>query len=340
MPIHNFQPPRGELTFIEIESQALAGNLLGDPSKRMIAVYLPQTAGATREIPLFVYLASFTGSGLKKLSWRMFGESIPQRIDRLISEGRIGPVAVAFPDCFTSLGGNQYVNSPAMGRWEDFLLEELIPRLEKEFPIRRDAKGRAVFGFSSGGYGAIVQGLKHGDQWGAVACHSGDMGFEISLRDGFAPALTTIAARGGDVESFLAQFEESRKAAAAEVHALMMLALSASYDPDPAAPKGIRLPVDPHTCRLDPERWRRWLAHDPVEMIQTARCRESLLRLKGLYFDCGRRDQYHLQYGARLFSEQLHSFDIDHRYEEFDDNHSGVDYRLDVSLPFLFEAVS
>ena len=52
------------------------------------------------------------------------------------------------------------------------------------------------------------------------------------------------------------------------------------------------------------------------------------------------KDQYHLHYGARAFVRKLESLGIPHRYEEFDDNHSGTDYRLDVSLPFLYEAVS
>ena len=39
--------------------------------------------------------------------------------------------------------------------------------------------------------------------------------------------------------------------------------------------------------------------------------------------------------GSQLLSEQLHRAGIAHRYEEFDDNHSGIDYRMDVSLPFL-----
>jgi hypothetical protein len=30
---------------------------------------------------------------------------------------------------------------------------------------------------------------------------------------------------------------------------------------------------------------------------------------------------------------------IRHRYEEFDDNHSDIDYRMDVSLPFLYRAL-
>ena len=38
----------------------------------------------------------------------------------------MAPVVVAFPDCFTRLGGNQYVNSPVMGNWEDFLIAEML----------------------------------------------------------------------------------------------------------------------------------------------------------------------------------------------------------------------
>src|SRR3712207_7877455 len=44
--------------------------------------------------------------------------SVPERLDRLIGSGQMPPVAVAFPDCFTRLGGNQYVDSAATGPWE------------------------------------------------------------------------------------------------------------------------------------------------------------------------------------------------------------------------------
>jgi hypothetical protein len=59
-----------------------------------------------------------------------------------------------------------------------------------------------------------------------------------------------------------------------------------------------------------------------------------------LFIDCGSRDQYHLQYPARGLKRKLVDLGIEHRYEEFDDNHSGIDYRMDVSLPFLFEAAT
>ncbi len=67
---------------------------------------------------------------------------------------------------------------------------------------------------------------------------------------------------------------------------------------------------------------------------------DDLRRLKALYIDCGERDQFNLLYGARRFVRRLKEFDIAHRYEEFPDNHSGVDYRMDTSLPFLVEALT
>jgi hypothetical protein len=116
--------------------------------------------------------------------------------------------------------------------------------------------------------------------------------------------------------------------------------MAASYDPDPEAPRGIRLPMDPQTCELIDERWERWLDHDPLRMVYREESLENLRKLGGLFIDCGLRDQYGLHYGARAFVRCLRSAGVEHRYEEFDDTHSGIDYRLDVSLPYLYRAMT
>ena len=285
-----------------------------------------------------VDLAGFTGSGLKRLAWQSFGESVPQRLDRLHQEGRMGPVVAVFPDCFTSLGGNQYINSVAMGRFEDYVLEELVPEVEHRYRIRPGC--RAVQGKSSGGYGAIVHGLKHGEFWSAVACHSGDMNFDLIYRPDFPATVNALARYDRSIEQFLGALAIKKKIPFGDFAALMILAMAATYDPDPEQHMGIRLPVDLHTCVLDPEAWGRWLAHDPVHMIHKTEAQESLRKLNGLYLDVGVRDQYNIHYGTRLFVEQLKSYGIEYRYEEFDDNHSSIDYRLDASLPFLFQAMT
>ncbi|MFH1680403.1 MAG: alpha/beta hydrolase-fold protein [Candidatus Eisenbacteria bacterium] len=341
MPAHNFSPPKGKIVPVRIDSKALRGNLLGDPAERAAAVYLPggyEESG--EEYPLFVDLAGFTGSGLKHLSWTAFGESVPQRLDRLAAEGKMGPVVAVFPDCFTSLGGNQYVNSAATGNWENFLIDEMLPAVESRFRVRRGREHRAVFGKSSGGYGAIVHGMRHADVWNAVACHSGDMDFDLVYRPDFPKVLNALARHGRSIEKYLAHLEEKPKAAGDDILVLMILAMAATYDPDPAAFKGIRLPVDLETCALDKERWARWLSHDPVRLVREPECGENLRRLAGLFIDCGWNDQYQIHYGTRAFVAELRARGVPHRYEEFDDDHTAVDYRMDVSLPYLYGAVT
>ena len=62
--------------------------------------------------------------------------------------------------------------------------------------------------------------------------------------------------------------------------------------------------------------------------------------LRGLYLDCGWRDQYRLHYGNRLLALRLTDARVAHVYEEFDDDHSNIDYRLEQSLPRLFAAIA
>ena len=104
----------GSVSRVTIESQALKSNMLGDPSMRAVDVYVP--AGHERQgLPLLVDLVGFTGSGLSHTNWVGFREYVPERLDRLISEQCMPQVVVAFPDCFTRLGGNQYINSASVG---------------------------------------------------------------------------------------------------------------------------------------------------------------------------------------------------------------------------------
>ena len=152
--MRKFSGPIGSVSRVTIESQALKSNMLGDPSVRVVDVYVP--AGHDGQgLPLLVNLVGFTSSGLSQTNWAGFHENLPERLDRLIGEQRMPPVVVAFPDCFTRLGGNQYINSASMGAWEDFLLHEMLPAIEQRFGCGGLGR-RGVFGKSSGGYGAMA----------------------------------------------------------------------------------------------------------------------------------------------------------------------------------------
>lgn len=363
------QRDSGTVVVLEHRSSILADNPLGDPPQRKLAVWLPREydardGGPGRRFPVLYDLVGFTGSGLAHLNWRPFNENVAERAARLVRDGSMGPVIIVFPDCFTSLGGNQYVNSSAIGNYADYLLDEVIPLVDREFRTLASREHRGCFGKSSGGYGAMMHGMRYASHWGAIANHSGDAYFDFIYRADWPNTLNELAAfrrpprtagpvapprdsaveRGlgkglddGRVRRFLKAMWNKPKLSGKEVHAIMNVCMAATYDPDPAAPLGFRLPFHLDTGELIEARWRRWLEHDPVLLVR--RHARNLRRLRGLYIDCGWRDQYHIQYGTRQLSRRLAAAGIAHRYEEFDDDHSDVDYRMDASLPYLYRAL-
>jgi len=172
----------GQVQVLEHESRVLKGNPLGDPHVRKLAVWLPPQYEGERErakrFPVLVDMAGYGGSGLSHVAWRSFNENVPERAARLIYDGKMPPVIIVFPDCFTALGGNQYINSSAIGRYADYLIKEIIPFVDREFRTLASREHRGCFGKSSGGYGAIIHGMQYASTWGAIANHSGDSYFD------------------------------------------------------------------------------------------------------------------------------------------------------------------
>jgi S-formylglutathione hydrolase FrmB len=319
-----------------IESNLLRDNFLGDSAERMVDVYMP-FGRSPAGLPLLVDLVGFTGGGPTHTNWKNFSENMPERLDRLINSGAMPPCVVMFPDCFTKLGGNQYINSTVMGPWADVIMTEFVPIIEQRYACGGKGK-RGVFGKSSGGYGAITQALLYPHFWSAAACHSGDMAFELCYLPEFPRLLRALSKQGGSIEKWIDAFYAAPKTKDGDVHDLMTLAMCASYDPDPSQPYGLRLPVDPYTCELIPERWKNFQAWDPLTLVETRG--RDLKGFRALWIDCGNVDQYDLVYGARRMHRALDRLGVAHTYEEFADDHSSVDYRMDKSLPFLAKALS
>ena len=328
--------PRGRVERLQHHSSVLKDNPWRDPANRELCVYLPHgyTESGSPLISLWD-LAGFTNSGPGHLNWRNHGENLPQRLDRLIGEGRMPPVAVVMPDCYTSLGGNQYVNSPSVGRYSDYVIEELIPFVSDRLNLRADSRGRAAFGKSSGGFGALYLAMEYPGCWAAVASHAGDAGFEWLFFPEFPQACSVLSQFDGDISAFLERFWSKNQPSGRDFAALMVIAMAASYDPRPDEPLGIELPFDLDTMELDEAAWKRWMAFDPVVMIERRECQEALRALSGLYIDVGRRDQYNIHYGNRRLRKRLADLEIACHYEEFDGTHSAIDWRLDTSLPWL-----
>jgi enterochelin esterase-like enzyme len=330
---------RGMLQVETITSKVLESNLPGDPHVRDLHVYTPPGYETGRQrYPVIWCLAGFTGRGRSLLNDAAWTPALNDRMDALIGTGRCQPAILALPDCFTHLGGSQYVNSEGLGRYEDYLVDELVPHVDARFRTLEDGGHRGIMGKSSGGYGALVLGMRHPDIFSAVACHSGDMGFEHCYKRDFGPAIRRIRKAGGLAE-WLRQFQAQPRKRSEDFPALDAIAMAAAYSPNPEKPPCYcDLPFDIETGEPQHHVWERWLEHDPVEMVD--RHERALRDLKLLFLDCGTEDEFFLELGARQLTRKLTALGIHHEYQEFEDGHMNIPYRYDVSLPKLTAALA
>jgi len=70
-------------------------------------------------------------------------------------------------------GATFYINShDGKVRYEDFLVQDFLPGIEKKFRIKPGRPNRAVSGASMGGYGALHLAFRHPELFSSVSAHS------------------------------------------------------------------------------------------------------------------------------------------------------------------------
>jgi len=334
--------PEGTVVIEKFESAVLKKNPLGDPATRLVPIYLPPTYDGRKAFPTIYMLAGFAGTGLNFLNVAFGAETLPQRLDRLIATKKMREAIVVMPDCMTRFGGSQYLDSPATGRYETHLIKELIPHIDKKYATKNTPAHRAVMGKSSGGYGALRLAMTHADMFGAVACHSGDMNFDLCYGHDIPTACRILERYDGSLKKFWNAYLAAPKKPKDAFALINLMGMAAAYSPNPkrAFPENIDLPFDTHTAEKIPSVWKRWLAHDPIRLMERKDAQAALKRLTLLFIDCGVKDEFGLHFGARIFTQKLKRLGIAHLHEEFSDGHFETSYRYDVSLPRISKAIA
>jgi enterochelin esterase-like enzyme len=330
----------GRLETLEIESEALKGNALGDPHVRPLWVYVPpeHDENAERRLPVVYVIQGFTGQLDMWRNREPFRANYLEALDELLASGEAPPVLVAFVDCWTSVGGSQFLNSPATGRYHDFLCDEVIPFVDARFRTDARREARGIQGKSSGGYGALVTPMLRPELFSALACHCGDSLFEACYLPDFPKAVRALREEyDGSVDRFLAE-TVGRVFGTKESDWQIMesYGYAACYSADEDGT--VRLPFDVATGRLVDEVWQRWLERDPVRMVP--RHAEALRSMRGIWLDAGRRDEYFLDLGMAAVSRELEAIGVEHTLELFDGGHLSIGYRYPRSLAFLARALS
>jgi hypothetical protein len=326
---------RGDLHVDFVESPALAGNPLGDPSERPVVVYTPpgyDPAGSQR-YPVHYVLHGYTGSAAALVGARPWEVNVAQWIDRLILEKKMAPSMLALVDGFTRLGGSQYVDSIHNGDYATYTVRDVVGHVDANYRTIAREGGRSVLGKSSGGFGAMHLAMEHPGVFAAFASHSGDAYFQYAHPISFPNVHRVLERHQFDIGAFVVSFETKDKRKPEEYSTMEMLGYAAAYSPRSATAFDLALPFRRDTAELDAAVFAQWLAFDPAERV--AGRRKQLERLRLRFLDCGRRDEYGLDVGARVVTERIRDLGLKVEHQEFDDDHRNIGYRYAVSLPAL-----
>ena len=326
-----------------VDSAALRGNPLGDPHERPLWVQLPPGYGdGGQRYPVVYVLQGYTGHVAMWRNRTPFRRPFPERADEVLSDPAVPDCLVVYVDAWTSYGGSQFVDSPGTGRYHTYLCEEVVPFVDAHYRTVPAAEARAVTGKSSGGFGAMITPMLRPDLFGLLATHAGDALYEGCYVPEFLAAARSLRAYDGDVWRFWADFHRREPMAQEDDASLvLLLGCAACFSADDDGT--VHLPFDPRTGRLVDDVWARWLAWDPVRMLERPAYAQAMRSMRAVWIDAGTRDQWFLDLGAQAFRDGLREVGLpDDRiaFELFDATHMGIDYRYPLSLRWLAQRLA
>lgn len=152
---------RGKLETVEYESTTVG-------IQRKARVYTPPGFDKDKKYPVLYLLH---GIGGDENEW-VRGGSIDVILDNLYADRKAVPMIVVLPNgrAAKDVTARDPIpkQSPAFAAFEKDLLTDLIPFIEKRYPVKADRESRALAGLSMGGGQALNFGLNHLDTFAYV----------------------------------------------------------------------------------------------------------------------------------------------------------------------------
>ena len=156
---------------------------------RNSAIYLPPGFSPTTPYPVVYLLHGMIGSPSSFYD----GLQLAQVADRQIGFNVAAPFIAVMPvagcvDCNRN-------KDEWTGRWEDYVVRDVVPWIDRHLPTIRSEHARAIGGISAGGYGAVDIGLRHPGVFGTLESWGG---YFHPFRDGSLTNATPAELRTHD----------------------------------------------------------------------------------------------------------------------------------------------
>ncbi|HEX8185897.1 MAG TPA: alpha/beta hydrolase family protein, partial [Blastocatellia bacterium] len=146
-----------------VEYGSLQSPSLGKELK--YAVQLPPSykSDTKRRYPVLYFLHGMNGN-----EGEFQRRGVAAEVSKLRDEKKIGEFIIVAPAGENSF----YLNSKSGVLYEDAIIKDLIPHIEKTYRTMGTTSGRAIQGISMGGWGALMLAFKHPEMFSSVSTHS------------------------------------------------------------------------------------------------------------------------------------------------------------------------
>jgi enterochelin esterase-like enzyme len=319
------QNQHGTKERIKVYSQALEGNLIGDPAERDVTVYLPPSYmdNPANRYPVLYMLHGFTDSDSKWFGWEEHWINLHEVLDAAMAGGNTREMIVVMPNAYNRFKGSMYSTSVTIGDWETFVARDLVNYMDDHYRTIPEPSSRGLAGHSMGGYGTIRLGMKYPEVWSAIymlspCCMEGTMLETNPRMMETVEAITTVDQLEG-----------------AGFGAIATIASAAAWAPDPGHPP-LYLDLPFAGGETVPEIAAKFSANRILYVID--QYIYNLKKLNAIGMDAGLQD-VGISGSTKKLHEILESYGIPHLYESYEGDHlNRIAERITTRvLPFFSE---
>ncbi len=317
VPFPTANGQQGRIVSTTIESSALAGNIVNDPTTKRARVYLPPSYDTTsKRYPVAYYLHGGGGNYASLFSeW-----SASRSADASIADGQMEEMILVAVDGVSPFHSSLYINSPVQGNTADYVAQDVVNHIDENFRTISHRDSRAVFGASLGGYGTIRFAMDYSDVFGSVyalsnGCCFSQQGSALNLMGDHA-VFPYFGDAVGPLQQAIAR-GDSKDSGVSKI----MFSWATGFSPDPDNPEHFYsdLPFELPSLEVIPEVRDRWLENDLIWRLPDHV--DELKSLRGFAMDVGNRDTANIA-DFRALDQALSDAGVPHQSEIYDGGHS------------------
>jgi enterochelin esterase-like enzyme len=294
----------------KITSQALAGNLLGDPAERTVNIVLPPGYATSNKRYPVIYVMPGGEGGPGQFTW-----GVRTAMASLLDNGEAVEMIVVVPDGTSKLGSSLFRSSPVIGDYETYLTRDVVGYMDTHYRTLPARESRGLGGCSNGGTISMRLALKYPNVFSVVATSGG-------VYDESLDVWSSDVERVQHVTKVPQDFDALGKWVLA-----WYIQAAAAYAPDPNNP--------PFYCEMPvrivnghgefvPEVVAKIVEHD--SMHEARRYVQQPVRLNGILIQHWKKDEADMTKSVHNFEQLLTDLGIEHEYVEEDAGHCEGDW--------------